>query len=194
MPDNEAFISGARATLLVRADVGAPWGYLGGPRMIDVSSDGTTVDFEAEWVEPPGLSLVTTYQLSYRTDPQDHESAELIVDGPPQAGSFEPGFLSPAVLTTPRTGHPLHDPIRWDLPAGQTHQMTQLMLSSAIGGGGMALLGNETEVTIPVLPSTSSEAAVFADPVTLVLQIQGCSDVPGPCSAVSRDKPAQLTP
>jgi hypothetical protein len=195
MPAHNALATLSKPLLRVRGGEG-DHGYLGATSMIDVSPDNATINYDAVWIEPPGVPLTTVYRLTNESPPLNHEMTELRIDGVPASGSQDLQFLIPPTIASARIQHPLHAAVRWRLPDGQTHTRTAVGYSGGpgFGSGAMLLMGDETEVALPALPSTSDEGEIFGEGITIAVTIQRCAETPGDCQASARGTPALAIP
>lgn len=141
-----------------------------------INADGTGVDFEIEYVEPPDIETPLTCYL-LRSDDSGRQQAWTYHEGWPTAGPHpEVRFLDAPILAVSPTGHSLSEPVLWDLYDTGVHVALMITINATnahwlyAGPDGTTLRPVEwmvqapddaTELTVPEPPSTVTLEELF---------------------------------
>jgi hypothetical protein len=128
---------------------------------LGIATDGTSFDFDAEWIDLPGHAVVTTHMVNtwHPGSGGLKEGTRVTVDGPPTGGSQDLGFHNPPVNVSTSF---LDFPVSWVLAAGETYDLQFVrVIAGDVVQGDYRVGATETEATIPALPSTSDPSQMF---------------------------------
>jgi hypothetical protein len=159
-PTNESLAVGGEAYVRTTTYDHGLGAFLGASTAIQVSQDDTAFDYDVEWIEIEGHSMVTSYSIRTRT-PSDaiKEFSSVTVDGPPTGGSQDLGLHNPPEITLANF---IDSPITWTPAGGETYDFQFLHVKANNTPQGHYRVGAaETEATIPALPSTSDPSQIF---------------------------------
>jgi hypothetical protein len=125
-------VPGGDAGPLGRTTVGLPRVYdraalVGAWRKTDASGDGSSFDYQLDYVEPPNATLSRLYTIAH---PLDGPSSYVVKAGAPVDGEIIDGFVAPPPFT--ETTHALSAPFHVDFPDAPPNYDLQLNLTDDV--------------------------------------------------------------
>jgi hypothetical protein len=145
-------------------------GFVGVPSHVEFSTDGRTVQYDAEWVTwPEAVAPGTRYNLDI-AESWGGGFSSVFCQGYPTAGAQTFAFLDVPVLVVPAdrfTPIPIHDQIEWEVFDAGTFPKLFIEYDSPAGYEyeRWIVTGPEgaTTLTVPDPPSTVNESEVLGD-------------------------------
>ena len=136
-------------------------GVLGLPKLVEINTTAKTVDYTAQYIEPPQVDAAYTEHVLRGTT----AGSVVQIDGYPKSGTWDPGFFDAPAPTS--TGcFPLSDAIAWTNPAEGVTPRLNILAGGAVGWVVDGTAGS-TRMKVPAPPSSCTADALCTGTGTL---------------------------
>jgi len=169
--------------------------FLGAQTRLDLSSDGSTFEYDLEYLMLPGVERPTTSILMTRSP----EQSGVTMDGWPTAGMQDVQFLDPPTVLAPEFGVdlPWGDTIRWETADTEVAALIRVFTADDAFVMYLLVLPGRSSAALPALPSavTAAELLPGGTPSASVGMCERAGPtLPGQCVRFANSRSFGLVP